>query len=137
MVCKVSGCEEDHEKHYCKLCKTKDVDHFSGNCPAGTTLYHGTNINVIGAITAEGLKASTAGRLGPGVYFVEKEEEAKRISQHRENKNSPTGEFNVVLKCNVHLGKHIYDDNIKGGKWQQDYKSASAMHPPWANINCF
>lgn len=31
--CKVTNCQENHEKHYCKLCKNDDSDHFSSNCP--------------------------------------------------------------------------------------------------------
>ncbi len=31
--CKVSGCNDNHGKHYCKTCKNNDSDHFKTNCP--------------------------------------------------------------------------------------------------------
>ena len=32
--CKVPGCTEDHQAHYCKTCNNKDSDHFTRNCPS-------------------------------------------------------------------------------------------------------
>lgn len=31
--CKVTNCQENHEKHYCKNCLNSDADHFSSKCP--------------------------------------------------------------------------------------------------------
>ena len=31
--CKAKGCTQNHSKHYCKLCSSKDSNHLSKNCP--------------------------------------------------------------------------------------------------------
>ena len=31
--CRVPGCEEAHQKHYCRVCKDPDSNHFASNCP--------------------------------------------------------------------------------------------------------
>ena len=33
LTCKVSLCVEKHKYHYCRTCKTLDVDHFTRECP--------------------------------------------------------------------------------------------------------
>ena len=32
-MCQIFECIEDHPKHYCKVCKNTDSDHFSYVCP--------------------------------------------------------------------------------------------------------
>ena len=68
--CRLVGCREDHTEHYCRLCQQKPSDHFSRDCLKGTVLYHGTNIDVIKPIALKGFKESGYGRLGPGVYLL-------------------------------------------------------------------
>jgi len=74
-MCKVNGCDENHPKHYCRLCKKDDVSHFGRDCPEGVDLWHGTRItNLSGISQNHGLFTSGAGcRLGQGVYFASKE----------------------------------------------------------------
>lgn len=31
--CQVAGCTESHSRHYCKVCKNANSDHFSSKCP--------------------------------------------------------------------------------------------------------
>lgn len=69
-MCKVVGCHDKHNKHYCRICSNGDADHFSTVCPEGITLYHGTRVNFVSPICGEGLKPSAGGSLGPGVYFT-------------------------------------------------------------------
>ena len=132
--CKVDGCEKNHIKHYCRVCDQNNSDHFSRHCPEGIVLYHGTNFEVIKSIVEEGfIKSGPHSRLGVGVYFVESEVEAGRISLNRDSKG-PHREKKVVLKCLVNLGNHIFLDSGDGSDWQNKYDSASSMHSPWAGI---
>ena len=32
--CKVLSCNENHSRHYCKICKNKDSTHRSSQCPS-------------------------------------------------------------------------------------------------------
>ena len=127
--CKIIKCNAEHRRHYCRLCKDNDSDHFSSECPRGKTLYHGTHIGAIKPIAMGGLKESGNGRLGRGVYFVETLEQAKNISKYRD-KNCT-----VVFKCQVNLRNNIDLGRGDGGDWQLHKDSASSIHPPWANIN--
>ena len=132
--CRVPGCEEDHIKHYCQVCDQNDAAHFPRHCPDGTVLYHGTNSEVINAIVEEGfMKSGHRSRLGAGVYFVASEEEAGSISLNRDHKGPPRKK-KVFLMCLVNLENHIFLDSGAGSDWQNEYDSASSMHPPWAGI---
>lgn len=133
--CKVRQCRKNHRIHYCRVCKEEDTNHFSSQCPRSKTLYHGSHSGAVEPIKKDGLKTSGDGRLGPGVYFVEKYEEAKNISRDRQQKADKYQNYtSVVLKCKVRLGKHI-DLGTGGGRdWQSNWHSASTMHPPWAGI---
>ena len=70
--CKVLGCDENHSKHYCRLCENNDSDHFARKCPKGVLLYHGTKVDCLSSISKTGLRASVWGRIGKGVYFANK-----------------------------------------------------------------
>mgnify|MGYP002634480998 CR=1 FL=1 len=114
-MCKVSNCDEGHAQHYCRLCKTNDVDHFAMNCPHGVDLWHGTRISSLSPISLNnGLAASGVGRLGPAVYFGSKEI-AQAVAEHR---GQGTGV--VIICCRVYLGNikdcGTSDDNA--GSWQ-------------------
>lgn len=135
--CRVPKCTEGHSVHFCKLCKDRDSNHFSSECPEGKILYHGTHMEAVYPISEDGLNKSADGRLGKGIYFVEKLEEAKKISANRKGSDGFHCFFPVVLKCRVNLGKTI-DLNYEDCKeWQRIhwYDSAVGMHPPWCKIN--
>ena len=133
--CRVRECHENHSRHFCRVCKEKDTDHFSSKCPNAKTLYHGTHSGALEPIKQNGLIGSGGGRLGPGVYFVEKFEEAKKISRNRQQKADKYKNYTtVVLKCKVRLGKHTDLGRGEGDGWQTNWHSASTMHPPWAGI---
>ena len=119
--CRVLRCRINHSKHFCRLCKEENTDHFSSDCPNGRTLYHGTHISAIPPVARGGSNESEKGRLGPGVYFVKTYDEAKQISKNQRNSN-----HTVVFECrvNCHLG------NKKDNSWQICYDSACGIHPP-------
>ena len=131
--CKVSKCESNHAQHFCRLCEEEDTDHFSSECPRSKTLYHGTQVQYFKSISNTGLKESSVGRLGQGVYFVKTYNKAERISRGRRTKDGDPN--SVVIECQVYLGKHRYFDGNKcNTAWQEKYDSASTLHPPWCNI---
>lgn len=133
--CKVRRCKKNHDTHFCRVCKEVDTDHFSSECPRSKTLFHGTHNGAVDPIKQGGLKKSGDGRLGPGVYFVEKYDEAKQISRNRQQKADKYRNYtSVVLKCRVHLGKHIDLGKGEGSDWQASYHSASTIHPPWTAV---
>jgi len=128
--CKVSGCNGNHQKHYCRLCQNNDANHRSSLCPTGIDLYHGTRVSNISGICREGLKASTGGRLGPGVYLTTLNE-AQKIAAHRGQ-----GTGTAIFKVHVNLGKthdnKKADDNA--GSWAtKGFDSCKGIHPPWSN----
>ena len=108
-------------------------NHFSQDCPKGRRLYHGTRLSSIKGITSKGLQPSSSGRLGPGIYFTQNFDVAKRISLHRDERGG------AVFECNVNLGriKNLGKKNKRGlYKWQDgEFDSARAIHPPWPRIN--
>ena len=99
VFCRVYECKEEHKYHYCLLCDDSNSDHMAWNCPYGVNLYHGTKaINLIPiVIEKEGLKPSTSGRLGPGIYFATRDI-AWKIAKYRDK-----GKMGAVIKCRVNL----------------------------------
>ena len=136
MTCRVRGCSEKHKSHYCRLCGLKNSTHFSQDCPQGRTLYHGTRLSSIKGISYEGLRPSTQGRLGPGVYFAESYKVAETISLNRDGRDKGNGA--AVFECNVNLGKIKNLKEDAGSKWQnRDFDSARSIHPRWAGAADF
>ena len=136
MTCRVRGCSEKHKSHYCRLCGLKNSTHFSQDCPQGRTLYHGTRLSSIKGISYEGLRPSTQGRLGPGVYFAESYKVAETISLNRDGRDKGNGA--AVFECNVNLGKIKNLKEDAGSKWQnRDFDSAKSIHPRWAGAADF
>ena len=43
--CKVMACKENHSKHYCKICKIPDSNHFSSNCSKNKNLSPHCQVN--------------------------------------------------------------------------------------------
>lgn len=114
-MCKVPTCWEKHDKHSCRLCKNKDSDHFTSDCPKGQILYHATQIQFVSAILKNGLKPSATGRMGPGIYFTTLEH-VKPIAQHI-SQNRAKGSGIAIFKAQV------LKDKAKKG-----------IHPPWAGV---
>ena len=52
-----------------------------------TTLYHGTAADAVTNITEEGLRLSSIGHLGPGIYFVDTLDKAMKIAQGKHHNN--------------------------------------------------
>ncbi|CDW86720.1 interferon-inducible protein gig2 [Stylonychia lemnae] len=95
--CKANGCDQTHSKHYCKLCEDKNSNHLARNCPDAITLYHGTPFDNIKSIIDNGLRASTGGCLGQGIYFA-KGQEAKEVSIGKGD-----GKKMAIIKCKVNV----------------------------------
>ena len=104
--CKVRGCPETHSTHYCRLCEEDDTTHFSRDCPTGRILYHGTRLSNIQGVAKAGLKASTDGRLGAGVYFTESFEVASSISNYR-GSGSGAAVFSNLCSLFFHFTYHF------------------------------
>ena len=129
MTCRVLGCSERHRSHYCRLCGNQDSSHYSQDCPEGKMLYHGTILSSIKGISEEGLRLSTYGRLGPGVYFTDDFQVAETISLNRDQEGNNGG---AVFECNVNLRriKDLIRDT--GSEWQNErYDFAQTIHPSW------
>jgi len=132
--CRVKGCKENHPKHFCRLCENTDSKHFSSKCPKGITLYHGTHVTNLAPITTQGLRSSSHGRLGPGIYFVAEKRFAEKIAEMR--RKGQDCEEAVVFKCHVNLGRCIHVEKASDACQQGDNDSVVAMHPPWCGIQC-
>ncbi|CDW78674.1 UNKNOWN [Stylonychia lemnae] len=65
-------CDDNHSKHYCRICSNRDSDHSARDCPSGITLYH-----------------------GPGIYFANGKI-AEQVSKYRGN-----GTGIAIFKCRV------------------------------------
>ena len=98
--CKVSDCTRNHSRHHCRVCLEDDSDHRPENCPKGVDLWHGTRPEIMEDIKEYwGLKASTDGVHGAGVYFADYKQFALKWRQE-ENKTK------VVLRCRVNIGNY-------------------------------
>ena len=134
MACRVPGCSVRHRSHYCRLCSNQDSSHYWQDCPEGKILYHGTRLSSIKLISEEGLRPSTAGRLGPGIYVTDDFQVAETISLNR----GQEGNGGAVFECKVNL-RHIKDlIRDTGSKWQNEgYDSAQTIHSSWYNTGEF
>ena len=132
-MCRVSGCNENHTRHYCKICRNDDVSHFAKDCPEGVVLWHGTRITSLSSISLNnGLTASGPDcRLGQGVYFAGKDD-ATAVSKHRGN-----GTGVVVIGCRVRLGNMKNCGYAADKNWHGQYDSACGIHPSWAGLPAF
>ena len=137
LMCKArrAGCLEEHSSHYCRLCEDTDSDHLSRDCPSGTLLFHGTTAHAARSITEEGLKCSSDGCWGKGIYFVEDRDLAVKIAKLRQNQRN---EGWAVLECMVNLGRicdwtrrprHEFD--LRRFR-NSGFNSIEGTHPAWA-----
>jgi hypothetical protein len=98
--------------------------------PVGTmhmTLYHGTNGANAASILGEGLRASTGGRLGAGVYLTDDKDVAKQVARHRG--------LQFVVTVDVEIGTvKDYGSGNPDAAWHGTYDVATALHPPWAGV---
>ena len=98
--------------------------------PVGTmhmTLYHGTNGANAASILGEGLRASTGGRLGAGVYLTDDKDVAKQVARHRG--------LQFVVTVDVEIGTvKDYGSGNPNAAWHGTYDVATALHPPWAGV---
>lgn len=92
------------------------------------TLFHGTDGANAASILEHGLRSSTNGRLGAGVYCTDDEEVAKKIARCRG--------LMFIVKCTVNVGKVAdFGDGPTDGTWRdKGFDSATAAHPPWAGV---
>ncbi|GAV01287.1 hypothetical protein RvY_12024 [Ramazzottius varieornatus] len=128
--CNAVGCNWRHETHHCALCGDGDSRHVSADCPRrfACILGHGTKTGATSSITQSGLRVSSEGRLGPGIYFATIPT-ARVIGKWRNE-----GEATVLYHCEVNLGKVKTMDGLaedKSGSWRANYDSCHGMHPPW------
>ncbi|CAF1251791.1 unnamed protein product [Adineta ricciae] len=96
-------------------------------------VYHGTLPKHADSINKHGLRPSTEGRLGPGIYLAEKSA-AKKISQYNSDSNDS---FVVEAELNVGHKKVLTGDDDDGdGQWYEEgYDTCQAEHYPWAGNN--
>ena len=129
MPCRVHGCTQRHNSHYCRLCEDNNSNHFSHACPQGIQLYHVTALSNIRGIAEIGLQPTNIGRLGKGVYFAKNFKDAKDISLHR---GKAGGQAAVVFECNVNLGNIKDMERSSEDSWQMgNYDSAQGIHEKW------
>ena len=104
------------------------------DCPEGKILYHGIRLSSIKGISEKGLRPSTSGRLGPGVYFTDDFQVAETISLNR----GQEGNGGAVFEFKVNL-RHIKDlIRGTGSEWQNEgYDSAQTIHPSWYDTGEF
>lgn len=130
--CKVQGCHEGHQKHYCRFCKSSDSNHFAKDCPDTVELYHAThvkNLEMDSGIGEIGLKPfGSNNRFGKGIYFAE----LKYVTEISKKLFKEEG---IILKCRVYLGRSRNFQNWtdEAGNWSNSYDSCTAIHPPWFN----
>jgi len=100
---------------------------------ATVRLYHGTDGKNAESILLAGLRASTQGKLGAGVYFTPDLNAANKIAGYRG--------LPFVISCDVVVGRQYdYDSNplnlpMVDGSWRNHgFESAQATHPPWAGV---
>ena len=98
--------------------------------PVGTmhmTLYHGTDGANAASILGEGLRASTGGRLGAGVYLTDDKDAAKQVARHRG--------LQFVVTVDVEIGTvKDYGSGNTDDTWHGTFDVATAKHPPWAGV---
>ena len=45
--CKVKGCTQNNEFHFCRFCKNQDSKHFAIDCPDSIILYHAAKVDFL------------------------------------------------------------------------------------------
>ncbi|CDW87186.1 interferon-inducible protein gig2 [Stylonychia lemnae] len=93
--CGIKECKVEHWSHYCNVCDKGNSDHLPKDCPQGISIYHGTKVSNISSIIDNGLRPSTHGRIGSGIYFAGGDV-VLDITKHRGDGNGL-----VVFKCRV------------------------------------
>ena len=96
-------------------------------------MFHGTDGANAASIIQHGLRASTGGRLGPGVYLTPNQAVANAVARHRG--------LQFVVECEVTPGK-VYNFDAGTGallagktSWHQNgFDAAQSVHPPWAGV---
>ena len=134
-MCRVPHCQLGHYAHYCFACQKNDVDHSLKDCPKrhSMKLYHGTTREkmAMDKILTFGLRDSSHGNLGMGVYMVHDYEVAKKIAKHR-------GKNWAVIEAVVDLGKcqsnYALSHTDPQGQWRTSFDSIYRRHPPWAGV---
>lgn len=92
------------------------------------TLYHGTNGNNVPSIIMSGLRVSSSGALGRGLY-VGPYEKASQFTSRRDKskweKKRPGNFYGTIFQLEVITGKMVHIQDIKKEKgWQKDYDTA-------------
>jgi len=134
--CNARGCNETHPAHFCWVCKDKNSDHVSAACNTKhqAILFHGTLKDYKSSIQQTGLRKSSHGTLGAGVYFVTTRKYAEDIARYRArfsaNKNF------IVVEAVCDLGKiHSAPPQARNySDWQNNNDSCYHKHGAWANV---
>lgn len=95
------------------------------------TLFHGAPKICAGSIVAKGLMSTNTGRLGPGLYLTDDRHVASAAATRKTGFNKTT-QYVVVVEAELGKIKDYGSGVDVAGSWaNQDYNSATSMHPPW------
>merc|ERR1711972_191660 len=76
----------------------------------------------------------TQGRLGPGVYLVLSEREARAIAR-----TAFLGGRGEVIEVEIKTGKHIWNAGFganRGSRWSWPHGVVKSKHPAWPRAGC-
>lgn len=96
-------------------------------------LYHGAPGQVAASVLTNGLKPSSGGRLGPGIYLTDNKQLAERAAKRNGHQ--------FVVSCYVELGTMA---KVPGGQWDRfgswrkaGCHSCTGTHPTWLGMPPF
>lgn len=105
------------------------------------TLYHGTKVENVPSIAANGLQLSSSsqqitpesGRLGPGIYLTDDIAVARSVSSHR---GKGTGQVVFVVEVTCDSVAQLGTANDHAASWASGgRKVACATHPAWTGVH--
>lgn len=131
--CRAIACAENHQSHYCRFCHERDATHLSSHCPTQNYVYHATSADNLASILTTGFRASTDGRLGPGVYFAPHVFDATRLALARYPKGGVViyGQIPKGKQKNLWMAREDADRDTLTSWQKEGYTSAWGRHPSW------